>query len=124
MEACGEAPSIPPAGYQYAPCPPLATEEEQRALKGRKILAAHLLDGATGWFMGTVQAFGVGPAWKQPDATHIVVSSVQAGRDQDQGARRARRLQAVGRELRRLGVVAASRAADVTQRVTGLRVVF
>ena len=38
--------------------------------------------------------------------------------------RRARRLQAVGRELRRLGVVAASRAADVTQRVTGLRVVF
>ena len=49
---------------------------------------------------------------------------VQAGRDQDQGARRARRLQAVGRELRRLGVVAASRAADVTQRVTGLRVVF
>ena len=44
-----------------------------RALKGRKILAAHLLDGATGWFMGTVQAFGVGPAWKQPDATHVVV---------------------------------------------------
>ena len=41
-----------------------------------------------------------------------------------QGARRARRLQAIGRELRRLGVVAASRAADVTQRVTGLRVVF
>ena len=74
--------------------------------------------------MGMVQAFGVGPAWKQPDATHIVVSSVQAGRDQDQGARRACRLQAVGRELRRLGVVAASRAADVTQRVTGLRVVF
>ena len=32
--------------------------------------------------------------------------------------------EAVGRELRRLGVVAASRAADVTLRVTGLRVVF
>ena len=25
------------------------------------------------WFMGMVQAFGVGPAWKQPDATHVVV---------------------------------------------------
>ena len=78
---------------------------------------------AGSWARTTVQAFGVGPAWKQPDATHVV-SRVQAGRDQDQGARRARRLQAVGRELRRLGVVAASRAADVTQRVTGLRVVF
>ena len=33
----------------------------------------HLLDGATGWYMGTVQAFGVGAAWKQPDATHIVI---------------------------------------------------
>ena len=66
MEACGEAPSIPPAGYQYAPCPPLATEEEQRALKGRKILAAHLLDGATGWFMGTVQAFGWAPRGSSP----------------------------------------------------------
>ena len=57
--------------------------------------------------MGTVQAFGVGPAWKQPDATHVVVYK-QAERDQDQGARWARGLQAVGRELRRLGVVAAS----------------
>ena len=37
------------------------------------ILAAHILDGATGWYMGTVQHFGVGPAWKQPDATHIVL---------------------------------------------------
>ena len=34
------------------------------------------------------------------------------------------RCEAVGRELRPLGVVAASRAADVTQRVTCLRVVF
>ena len=67
--------------------------------------------------MGTMQAFGVGPVWKQPDATHIVVYSVQAGRDQDQGARRARRLQAVGRELRGLGMVAAFGAAGVTQRI-------
>ena len=73
MEACGEAPKTPPKGYTYAPCPSLATEEEQRALKGRKILAAHILDGATGWYMGTVQAFGVGPSWRMPEATHIVL---------------------------------------------------
>ena len=36
-------------------------------------LAAHILDGATGWYMGKVQNFGVGPSWKQPDATHIVL---------------------------------------------------
>ena len=72
MDACGEAPAEPPAGYAYAPCPPLDTLEQQEALKGRKILAAHILDGATGC-MGTVQCVGVGPSWKQPDATHIVV---------------------------------------------------
>ena len=33
----------------------------------------HILDGATGWYMGTVQNFGVGVSWKQPDATHIVL---------------------------------------------------
>ena len=38
-----------------------------------RILAAHILDGATGWYMGKVQNFGVGPSWKQPDSTHIVV---------------------------------------------------
>ena len=36
-------------------------------------MAAHLLDGATGWLIGTVQAFSVGPAWKQPDAPHVVL---------------------------------------------------
>ena len=73
MEVCGEASETPPKGFVYAPCPPLATEAEQRALCGRSILAAHILDGATGWYVGKVQNFGVGPAWKQPDATHIVV---------------------------------------------------
>ena len=57
----------------YAQCPPLATEEEQRKLCGRRILAAHILDGATGWYMGKVQNFGVGLSWKQPDSTRIVV---------------------------------------------------
>ena len=47
------------------------------------------------------------------------MSSVQAGRDQDQGARRARRVQAVGRELRGLGMVAAFGAAGVTWWVRG-----
>ena len=28
---------------------------------------------AGSWARTTVQAFGVGPAWKQPDATHVVV---------------------------------------------------
>ena len=83
-----------PTGYQYAPCPPLATEEEQRALKRRKILAAHLLDGATGWFMGTVQAFGVGPAWKQPDATHIVVYKQAETKTKDLNGRVACKLSA------------------------------
>ena len=34
---------------------------------------AHLLDGATGRLIVTVQAFSVVPAWKQPDATHVVL---------------------------------------------------
>ena len=39
-----------------------------------RALAAHILNGATGWYMGTVQNFGVGVStWKQPDATHIVL---------------------------------------------------
>ena len=45
----------------------------QRALIGRKILAAHILDGATGWYQGMIQCFGVGASWKVPDATHIVL---------------------------------------------------
>ena len=36
-------------------------------------MAAHLLDGATGRLIVTVQAFSVVPAWKQPDATHAVL---------------------------------------------------
>ena len=55
MEVCGEASETPPKGFVYAPCPPLATEAEQRALCGRSILAAHILDGATGWYVGKVQ---------------------------------------------------------------------
>ena len=72
MDACGEAPAAAPAGFVYSACPPLETEAEQRALCGRKILAAHILDGATGWYVGTVQCFGVGSSWRQPEATHIV----------------------------------------------------
>ena len=55
-----------------ATCSAAEKESQQRALCGRRVLAAHILDGATGWYIGTVQNFGVGAAWKQPDATHIV----------------------------------------------------
>ena len=41
---CGAAPERPPEGYTYAPCPPLETEEEQRALVGRRVLVAHVVD--------------------------------------------------------------------------------
>ena len=30
-------------------------------------------DGATGWYRGMVQCFGVGASWKVADATHIVL---------------------------------------------------
>ena len=40
--ACGEAPLTPPSGYVYSStCPPLETEEQQRALVGRRVLVAH-----------------------------------------------------------------------------------
>ena len=57
MDDCGEAPLTPPEGFVFAPCPLLTTEAEQRALIGRKILAAHILDGATGWYQGMIQCF-------------------------------------------------------------------
>ena len=41
---CGAAPENSPEGYTYAPCPPLETEEEQRALVGRRVLVAHVVD--------------------------------------------------------------------------------
>ena len=41
---CGAAPKKSPEGYTYAPCPPLETEEEQRALVGRRVLVAHVVD--------------------------------------------------------------------------------
>jgi len=60
-------------------------------------LAAHLLDGATGRLIGTVQAFSVVPAWKQPDATHAVLYKQADTKT----------------KARRRGMVAASEAADV-----------
>ena len=98
MDTCGEAPNDPPAGYKYAACPLTATataeelEVQQRALCGSKILAAHILDGATGWYMGMIQNFGVGPAWKQPDATHIVLYKKSETRTKDLNGRVACKL--------------------------------
>ena len=36
---------------------------------------AHKLKEEDGWYVGTVQHFGVGSSWRQPDATHIVMYS-------------------------------------------------
>ena len=57
--ACGDAPPSPPAGYVYAPCPPLETEEQQRALVGRQVLVAHNTE-PVGWHVGKVRFFGGG----------------------------------------------------------------
>ena len=66
--ACGDAPAVPPTGYTYAPCPPLETEEQQRALVGRYVLVAHNSE-PVGWHMGKVRFFGVGAKWKKVCAT-------------------------------------------------------
>ena len=78
--------------HRYAPCPPLETEEQQRALCGRKILAAHILDGATGWYMGMIQNFGVGSSWKMPEATHIVLYKKSETKTKDLNGRVACKL--------------------------------
>jgi hypothetical protein len=39
--SCGDAPEEPPVGFTYAPCPPVATNEDCAKLIGRKVLFAH-----------------------------------------------------------------------------------
>ena len=82
MEECGEAPETPPAGFVYAPCPPLATEEDQRNLCGRRRGSNRGRDAHCG---------------------------LHEGADEDEGARRSRGVQAQRRQLRGRGVVAAAR---------------
>ena len=75
MAACGEAPPEPPAGFVYAKaCPALVSLDDKKALEGRKVLTAHLEDGACGWFIGTVVNSVVGKGWKKkaPTATHLI----------------------------------------------------
>lgn len=62
--ACGDAPDVPPPGYTYAQCPPLETEEQQRALVGRRVLVAHNSD-PIGWHIGRVRFLGVSAADKK-----------------------------------------------------------
>jgi hypothetical protein len=64
---CGDAPPAPPAGFTYAPCPPLETEEQQRALIGRQVLVAHNSE-PVGWHIGKVRFFGVAAKWKKHSA--------------------------------------------------------
>ena len=74
IEACGDAPEAP-LGYKYVDePPPLATETEQRALKGKKIFTARVDKEVQGWFIGTVKHFGVSNRDKtaNPTATHVV----------------------------------------------------
>ena len=66
--ACGEAPEAPPEGYRYASCPPLETDDEKRALVGRRVLVAHITD-PIGWHVGRVRFFGVGAKWLKVCAT-------------------------------------------------------
>ena len=75
MAACGTAPPEPPSGFVYAAaCPALVSLDDKQALVGRKVLTAHLEDGACGWFVGTVISSAVGKSWKKkaPTATHLV----------------------------------------------------
>ena len=58
-------------------CPPLVSLDDKKALVGRKVLTAHLEDGACGWFVGTVFSSSVGVLYKKgkkgvPTATHVV----------------------------------------------------
>ena len=57
-----------------AACPALVSLDDKQALVGRKVLTAHLEDGACGWFVGTVISSAVGKSWKKkaPTATHLV----------------------------------------------------
>ena len=45
-------------------CPSLETEEQQRALVGRRVLVAHHTEPA-GWHVGKVQCYGVSNAEKR-----------------------------------------------------------
>ena len=54
----------PLATCMHAPCPPLETEEQQRALVGRQVLVAHNTE-PVGWHVGKVRFFGVGAKWKK-----------------------------------------------------------
>jgi hypothetical protein len=57
--ACGEAPATAPSGYVYsATCPPLETEEQQRALVGRRVLVTHHTE-PIGWHVGKILHYGV-----------------------------------------------------------------
>ena len=62
---CGAAPENPPEGYTYAPCPPLETEEEQRALVGRRVLVAHVV------IQSAVPVLGLEPRTSGPSLSSV-----------------------------------------------------
>ena len=81
---------------------------------GRKVLTAHLEDGACGWFVGTVFSSSVGVSYKKgkkgvPTATHVVEYKEKETRT-NQGAGWQGGDRVLAQELRPRGVVAAPRA--------------
>ena len=74
MEACDDAPTKPPDGFAYAPCPLLNTLADKDALVGRKVLVARIDEGIEGWYVGTVVKSKLTMADKRavPGATHAI----------------------------------------------------
>lgn len=58
-DTIGEAPKDPPPGLIYAPvAPPLATDDDLKALVGQHILHAWDSAGCAGWYVGRISARG------------------------------------------------------------------
>ena len=72
----GDAPEDPPEGFTYAMCPTLESDQDHRALIGRKVLIAHERTKTleAGWYIGRIKLFGVSPAWKKmcPAANFLI----------------------------------------------------
>ena len=94
--ACGDAEETPPVGYTYAPCPPLETDDQCKALLGRRVLVAHNTN-PIGWHMGRVRFFGVNAKWRKvcPTANFLVrYTKKETNGEMAEGAEEARELSA------------------------------
>ena len=83
-------------GYTYAPCPPLETDDQCKALLGRRVLVAHNTN-PIGWHMGRVRFFGVNAKWRKvcPTANFLVrYTKKETNGEMAEGAEEARELSA------------------------------